>query len=165
MFNCPWNFRQVGILPPWLCICHCTEAIALGSQQGTSVCPGLFFGAFSFAAHVGFFCCGLHNTLEFWMSVHALCPHHFMLAFLWDLCNLLIGGSGHSQAICVIGGSDGSAPSELRAYVNRDGLDFAAVNELAPVQKWDLQESGGAQLEYPTQWATWIYKVRVQIHC
>jgi hypothetical protein len=55
------------------------------------------------------------------------------------------------QAICVIGGSDGSAPSELRAFVNREGLDFSIVNELAPVQKWDLQEAQAELLEYPTQ--------------
>eukprot|EP00884_Botryococcus_braunii_P008180 jgi/Botrbrau1/17363/Bobra.0015s0104.1 len=68
------------------------------------------------------------------------------------------------KAICVIGGSDRSAPSELRAYVNRDGLDFSTVNELAPVQKWDLQESGGAQLEYPTQVAKFSGVHCVDLH-
>ena len=56
-----------------------------------------------------------------------------------------------AQAICIIGGVDGTAPSELRVFTNRDDLDFAAVAELTPVQRWDLQENGNGQLEYPTQ--------------
>ena len=55
------------------------------------------------------------------------------------------------QAICIIGGSDGTAPSELRAFTNRDDLDFAAVADLSPVQCWDLQDNSSGQLEYPTQ--------------
>jgi hypothetical protein len=55
------------------------------------------------------------------------------------------------QAICIIGGSDGSAPAQLRAFVNREDLDFATVAELQPVQQWDLQENEAGQMEYPTQ--------------
>lgn len=62
-------------------------------------------------------------------------------------CNLLSA----AQAICIIGGGDGTAPSELRVFTNRDDLDFAAVAELTPVQRWDLQENSNGQLEYPTQ--------------
>ena len=38
-------------------------------------------------------------------------------------------------------------------FINRDDLDFAAVAELAPVQRWDLQDNSSGQLEYPTQCA------------
>jgi hypothetical protein len=55
------------------------------------------------------------------------------------------------QAISIIGGSDGAAPSQLRAYVNRDDLDFSLVADLPPVQQWDLQENHTGQMEYPTQ--------------
>ena len=57
------------------------------------------------------------------------------------------------QALCIIGGANGAAPAELRAFTNRDDLDFAAVAELAPAQRWELQENGAGELEYPTQCA------------
>ncbi len=55
------------------------------------------------------------------------------------------------QAITVVGGSDGTAPAQLRAYVNREGLDFASIGDVPPVQQWDLQENLSGQMEYPTQ--------------
>ena len=61
--------------------------------------------------------------------------------------------SGFGQAISVIGGGDGAAPAQLRAFVNREGLDFAMAGEVAPVQQWDLQEDLGGRMEYPTQCA------------
>jgi len=78
---------------------------------------------------------------------------------------LLPGAGGHTrvcggraeqrrpQALCIIGGADGAAPAELRAFTNRDDLDFAAVAELAPAQRWELQENRAGELEYPTQCA------------
>ena len=57
----------------------------------------------------------------------------------------------HSQAITIIGGSDGTAPAQLKAYTNREDLDFCTVAELPPVQQWDLQENLNGQIEYPTQ--------------
>ena len=55
------------------------------------------------------------------------------------------------QAITVIGGSDGTAPAQMKAYTNREDLDFSSVAELPPVQQWDLQENLNGQIEYPTQ--------------
>jgi hypothetical protein len=57
------------------------------------------------------------------------------------------------KAICVIGGGPpGSAPSKMRAFINRDDLDFATVAGAAALQEWDLQEENGqGLLEYPTQ--------------
>lgn len=56
------------------------------------------------------------------------------------------------KAICVIGGAEGRAPARMRAFVNRDDLDFAAVAAAPPAQEWDLQEvNTGGMLEYPTQ--------------
>lgn len=60
-------------------------------------------------------------------------------------------GAVKVKAISVIGGSDGSSPSRLKAYTNRNDLDFAAVADMAPVQAWDLQEHQQASMEYPTQ--------------
>ncbi len=49
------------------------------------------------------------------------------------------------------GSNDGSAPAKVRAFVNRDALDFSSVADMPPTQQWDLQESGQADMEYPTQ--------------
>ena len=49
------------------------------------------------------------------------------------------------------GSNDGSAPAKVRAFVNRDALDFGSVADMPPTQQWDLQESGQADMEYPTQ--------------
>lgn len=59
-------------------------------------------------------------------------------------------------AWCHAGAPDGYSPAELRVYTNRDDLDFAAVEDLPPVQKWDLAENLQGQIELPTQ---------VPLHC
>ena len=56
-----------------------------------------------------------------------------------------------SQAITVIGGIDGAAPAQMKAYINREDLDFSTVAQLPPVQQWDLQDNLNGQLEYPTR--------------
>ena len=58
-------------------------------------------------------------------------------------------GSVTLRAICVIGGVDGTQPSKMRAYINRD-MDFDAVQDIRPLQEWDLQEDFRGVLEYPT---------------
>ena len=45
------------------------------------------------------------------------------------------------------------APAVMRAYTNREDLDFSTAAELPPVQQWDLQENLNGSIEYPTQWA------------
>ena len=92
------------------------------------------------------------------------------------LIHVPFNGAVKLMAICLIGGTDGTAPSELKAYVNRfrkpfacsrkhiaitqpyshhfgarEDLDFGTVAELAPVQKWDLQENLRGEIEWPTQ--------------
>lgn len=66
------------------------------------------------------------------------------------LLNIPFTGSLAIKAISVIGGTDGTSPSKMRAYINRDDLDFAMVNDLTPLQEWDLQEDFRGILEYPT---------------
>jgi hypothetical protein len=68
------------------------------------------------------------------------------------------GGGGGEGAAAAAGGRGGNgnangAPAALRAYVNRDDLDFAAVRDLPPTQEWDLQPDGNARglIEYPTR--------------
>lgn len=69
------------------------------------------------------------------------------------LVTIPFNGAVKIKAISIIGGSDGASPSRLRAYTNRNDLDFATVADMAPTQAWDLQEQQQASLEYPTQYA------------
>ena len=63
-------------------------------------------------------------------------------------------GAVKLKAVTVIGlGEDGSAPSHLRAFTNRDDLDFAAMETMQPVQEWDLLENHQGLIEYPVQTA------------
>ena len=65
------------------------------------------------------------------------------------LFQIPFAGSVNLKAISVIGGMDGTSPSKMRAFINRD-LDFDSVHEIAALQEWDLQEDFGGILEYPT---------------
>ena len=42
------------------------------------------------------------------------------------------------RGILVAGGSEGRAPTEMRAFVNRNDVDFGLAGELTPVQEWTL---------------------------
>ena len=57
------------------------------------------------------------------------------------------------RALTVMGGADGSAPSQLRAFVNREGFDFSDAEQTAPVQQWDLADDPIGAIEYPTQFS------------
>jgi hypothetical protein len=55
--------------------------------------------------------------------------------------------------LIVIGGGDGLAPRELKAFVNHEQLDFADAEGRQPVQEWTLQDDQHGALEYPTQFS------------
>lgn len=55
------------------------------------------------------------------------------------------------KAICVIGGTDGTSPSRLKVFTNRDDLDFGGAADMAPTQEWELVENLNGAIEYPTQ--------------
>lgn len=55
------------------------------------------------------------------------------------------------KSICVIGGTDGTSPSKMRAFINREDLDFSIAGSLTPVQEWDLAENTRGELEYTTK--------------
>ncbi|CAL5223627.1 g6169 [Coccomyxa viridis] len=67
------------------------------------------------------------------------------------LIHVPFSGTVKIKAITIIGGSDGTAPAQLKVYTNREDLDFSTVAQLPPVQQWDLQENLNGQIEYPTQ--------------
>jgi hypothetical protein len=117
-----------------------------------------------------------------WASRSDPCPPPGPLRSADDDPELLLhipfDGAAKIKAICIIGGeggggagagggggggggagggsgarNDNTAPATLRAFVNRDDLDFAAVRDLPPTQEWDLQPDGNARglIEYPTR--------------
>lgn len=51
----------------------------------------------------------------------------------------------------VVGDDDGSSPASMRAFVNRDDLDFETAAVLPPTQEWELAPNPQAQLEYQTR--------------
>ena len=57
------------------------------------------------------------------------------------------------RALKLIGGGNGTAPRILRAYINREALDFTDVEDAPPVQQWDLAEDATGDLEYATQFS------------
>ncbi|GLI69848.1 hypothetical protein VaNZ11_014565 [Volvox africanus] len=70
------------------------------------------------------------------------------------LLHIPFDGAVKLKGICVISrGAPGTAPARMRAYVNRDDLEFAAVSQLPAVQEWELVADGDPRggIEYPTQ--------------
>ncbi|CAD5183265.1 unnamed protein product [Musa acuminata subsp. malaccensis] len=57
------------------------------------------------------------------------------------------------KSISVVGGSGGTSPSKMRAFINRDGIDFSDAQNMQPVQEWDLNENLQGLLEYQTRYS------------
>lgn len=54
----------------------------------------------------------------------------------------------HLRKICIIGGSNGSHPNELRCFVNRSHVDFTEINDIQPTQIFavPINMDGNAEL-------------------
>ncbi|CAI5524306.1 unnamed protein product [Closterium sp. Naga37s-1] len=57
------------------------------------------------------------------------------------------------KSIAIIGGADGTSPAKMRAFTNREDIDFSVVNDLTAVQEWDLTENLQGELEYTTKFS------------
>eukprot|EP01113_Clastostelium_recurvatum_P045257 TRINITY_DN7753_c0_g1_i2.p1 TRINITY_DN7753_c0_g1~~TRINITY_DN7753_c0_g1_i2.p1 ORF type:complete len:214 (+),score=51.79 TRINITY_DN7753_c0_g1_i2:35-643(+) len=68
------------------------------------------------------------------------------------------------KSIVVIGGEDGTAPSKMRVFTNRDDIDFSTVNDVVPVQAWDIHEDTRGAIEYTTRAAKFINVSSLSIH-
>jgi len=55
------------------------------------------------------------------------------------------------KAINVIGGTNGTSPAKLKAWINREDIDFSSVDDVAPTQEWELAENQTGEIEYPTR--------------
>jgi hypothetical protein len=56
------------------------------------------------------------------------------------------------KGISIIGGPDGTTPAKMRAFTNRIDIDFSNVQDVSPVQEWDLVENPRGELEYQTRY-------------
>ncbi|CAO2818037.1 unnamed protein product [Amaranthus hypochondriacus] len=57
------------------------------------------------------------------------------------------------KGISIVGGADGTSPSKMRAFINREGIDFSDAESMPPVQEWDLVENLQGVLEYQTRYS------------
>eukprot|EP00963_Diacronema_lutheri_P002473 scaffold172_cov341-Pavlova_lutheri.AAC.15 len=54
------------------------------------------------------------------------------------------------SALCVVGGANGSGPSRVRLFVNREDVDFDVAEQLPPQQELDLIDDHNlGHVEYP----------------
>lgn len=68
------------------------------------------------------------------------------------------------KSISVIGGTGGTSPSRMRAFINRDVIDFSDAQEIAPVQEWELAENTQGELEYQTKYSRFQGVANLTLH-
>ncbi|KAG5113709.1 hypothetical protein JHK82_036978 [Glycine max] len=54
------------------------------------------------------------------------------------------------KSISIVGGADGTSPSKMRVFINREGIDFSDAQSMQAIQEWDLVENMQGVLEYQT---------------
>ncbi|KAL5728901.1 hypothetical protein ACHQM5_001928 [Ranunculus cassubicifolius] len=57
------------------------------------------------------------------------------------------------KSISVVGGADGTSPAKMRAFINREGIDFSDAQSMQPIQEWELAENLHGVLEYQTRYS------------
>ncbi|KAM0826710.1 hypothetical protein ACQ4PT_068681 [Festuca glaucescens] len=68
------------------------------------------------------------------------------------------------KSIAVVGGADGSSPSRMRAFINREGIDFSDAQNMQPVQEWELAENLRGVLEYQTRYSRFQGVANLTLH-
>ncbi|KAL6296055.1 hypothetical protein ACE6H2_004197 [Prunus campanulata] len=68
------------------------------------------------------------------------------------------------KSISIIGGTDGTSPSKMRAFINRDGIDFSDVQGMQAIQEWDLVENFQGVLEYQTRYSKFQNVASITLH-
>ncbi|KAA3477495.1 PITH domain-containing protein 1-like [Gossypium australe] len=80
------------------------------------------------------------------------------LAGLWFTSDVKI------KSISVVGGADGTSPSKLRVFINREGIDFSDAQSMQPVQEWELVENLQGVLEYQTRYSKFQSVANITLH-
>ncbi|GAU19634.1 hypothetical protein TSUD_383290 [Trifolium subterraneum] len=68
------------------------------------------------------------------------------------------------KSISIVGGADGTSPSKMRAFINRDGIDFSDAQSMQAVQEWDLAENMQGVLEYQTRYSKFQSVGNITLH-
>ncbi|KAH1030823.1 hypothetical protein J1N35_042997 [Gossypium stocksii] len=68
------------------------------------------------------------------------------------------------NSISVVGGADGTSPSKLRVFINREGIDFSDAQSMQPVQEWELVENLQGVLEYKTRYLKFQSVANITLH-
>ncbi|KAG6598301.1 PITH domain-containing protein 1 [Cucurbita pepo subsp. pepo] len=68
------------------------------------------------------------------------------------------------KSIAIIGGPDGTSPSKMRAFINREGIDFSDAQSMQAVQEWDLAENLQGVLEYQTRYSKFQSVANITLH-
>eukprot|EP00252_Welwitschia_mirabilis_P009499 TRINITY_DN2213_c0_g1_i1.p1 TRINITY_DN2213_c0_g1~~TRINITY_DN2213_c0_g1_i1.p1 ORF type:complete len:204 (+),score=42.88 TRINITY_DN2213_c0_g1_i1:227-838(+) len=68
------------------------------------------------------------------------------------------------KSISVIGGDGGTSPSKMRAFINKEGIDFSDVQDIKPVQEWELAEERQAEIEYQTRYSRFQSVANLTLH-
>ncbi|KAJ3671186.1 hypothetical protein LUZ60_008612 [Juncus effusus] len=68
------------------------------------------------------------------------------------------------KSISVIGGADGTSPSRMRAFINREGIDFSDAQNMQPTQEWELAENLNGLLEYQTKYSKFQSVANLTLH-
>ncbi|XP_062202032.1 uncharacterized protein LOC133904559 [Phragmites australis] len=68
------------------------------------------------------------------------------------------------KSISVVGGADGTSPSRMRAFINREGIDFSDTQNMQPVQEWELAENLQGVLEYQTRYSRFQGVANLTLH-
>ncbi|XP_039116546.1 LOW QUALITY PROTEIN: PITH domain-containing protein 1 [Dioscorea cayenensis subsp. rotundata] len=68
------------------------------------------------------------------------------------------------RSISVVGGAGGTSPSKMRAFINREGIDFSDAQNMQPIQEWDLVENLQGVLEYQTRYSRFQSVANLTLH-
>ncbi|PNY09236.1 PITH domain-containing protein 1-like [Trifolium pratense] len=68
------------------------------------------------------------------------------------------------KSISIVGGADGTSPSKMRAFINRDGIDFSDAQSMQAIQEWDLAENMQGVLEYQTRYSKFQSVGNITLH-
>ncbi|XP_050264590.1 uncharacterized protein LOC126708727 isoform X3 [Quercus robur] len=68
------------------------------------------------------------------------------------------------KSISIVGGADGTSPSKMRAFINRDGIDFSDAQGMQAIQEWELAENLQGVLEYQTRYSKFQSVASITLH-
>ncbi|PPS15630.1 hypothetical protein GOBAR_AA04953 [Gossypium barbadense] len=99
-------------------------------------------------------------------SPSSVCPWRPVLAFFGQesLAGLWFTSDVKIKSISVVGGADGTSPSKLRVFINREGIDFSDAQSMQPVQEWELVENLQGVLEYQTRYSKFQSVANITLH-